>query len=140
MSDVSNPVRDAALEYAVRWKVFPADLSNGQKKSHKSAEHSDGRRWGMSDDPEEIRRDFNRWPEAVGIVTGAVNGIFVVETDTPKGHGVDGAAELAELEAAHGPLPDPCIATSSTPALASRSRTRHRSSRPASTSAVTAAW
>jgi hypothetical protein len=105
MSDVSNPVRDAALEYAVRWKVFPADLSNGQKKSHKSAEHSDGRRWGMSDDPEEIRRDFNRWPEAVGIVTGAVNGIFVVETDTPKGHGVDGAAELAELEAAHGREP-----------------------------------
>jgi hypothetical protein len=43
----------------------------------------------------------------VGIVTGEASGVFVVETDTADGHGegVDGAAELAKLEAKHGGLP-----------------------------------
>src|SRR4051794_4018165 len=96
----------AALDYAARgWHVFPAPP--GKKKSYKSAKYSNGRRWGATTDADEIRRDFERWPDAnVGIATGVDSGIFVVETDTITGHGVDGEASLRELQATHGPLPE----------------------------------
>ncbi len=102
-----EPIVEHALYYATnnKWSVFPLRL--GEKISHKSAEHSGGRKWGQTADADEIRQDFRRWPKAnVGIATGAVSGIFVVETDTAEGHGdgVDGAAALAKLEVEHGPL------------------------------------
>jgi Bifunctional DNA primase/polymerase, N-terminal/Primase C terminal 2 (PriCT-2) len=91
--------------------VFPAPP--GAKKSYKSAKHSNGAKWGKTRDPEQIRRDFQRWPDAnVAIVTGAESGIFVVETDTKKGHDVDGDAALVELEQKHGKLPDTRMAES----------------------------
>ena len=73
----------------------------GEKKSHKSAEsNSGGMKWGMTKSAEQIERDWKKWPDAnVGIPTGEINGFFVVETDTKAGHGDDGAAALAELEA-----------------------------------------
>jgi hypothetical protein len=96
----------AALSYAARnWKVFPAPP--GQKKSHKNAAYSGGRKWGATSDPEEIRRDWKRWPSAcIGIATGRTSGVFVVEVDTLKGHGIDGIAALKALEAEHGELPE----------------------------------
>jgi Bifunctional DNA primase/polymerase, N-terminal len=109
-----DPIVEHAVYYAgLGWYVFPAPA--GEKKSHKSAEHSDGRNWGMTTDADEIRRDFKRWPSAnIGIVTGEVSGIFVVETDTAAGHGegTDGAAALAILEAKHGRLPSTRMAIS----------------------------
>jgi hypothetical protein len=101
----------AALEYAAMgWEVFPAPP--GWKKSHKSEEHS-GAKWGKTTDPEEIRRDFRKWPIAnVAIVTGATSGIFVLEADTVEGHGVDGLASIKALEAEHGALPDTLTAVS----------------------------
>jgi hypothetical protein len=101
-----NPLLTFALEYATRgWWVFP--LRFGVKISHKSAEHSDGRRWGMTTDPEEILLDAKRWPNAnIGIAMGAETGAFVLETDTMEGHDVDGGASLAALEAEHGVLPE----------------------------------
>ena len=96
----------AALAYAqYGFCVFPAPPDC--KKSFKCAEHSNGCAWGMTRDAAEITADFTRWPDArIGIPTGAINGIVVVETDTVEGHGVDGAAALAELEACHGVLPE----------------------------------
>ncbi|WP_192738427.1 bifunctional DNA primase/polymerase [Bradyrhizobium sp. OAE829] len=101
----------AALKYAAMgWEVFPAPP--GQKKSHKSQEHS-GAKWGKTTDPELIRADFRKWPNAnVAIVTGAESGIFVVEADTVVGHGVDGLASIQALEAEHGPLPETRMAVS----------------------------
>src|SRR5262245_23834072 len=95
----------AALTYAERgWFVFPAPP--GQKKSHKSEKHS-GAKWGMTRSSDQIRQDWKKWPDAnVAIVTGEVSGFFVVETDTKAGHGKDGAAALAELEAKHDELPE----------------------------------
>jgi len=95
-----------ALAYAAHgWAVFP--VPPGTKRSHKSAEHSDGRAWGMTREAAEIRADFTRWPDAgIGIPTGAVNGIIVVETDTVAGHGIDGSKSLAQSETKHGALPD----------------------------------
>jgi len=105
-------ILDAALAYASHGlAVFPACAA--VKKSHKSAEHSDGRKWGATADPAEIRRDFARWPDArIGLPTGVGNRIVVVETDTVAGHGVDGVASLAQLEARHGALPDTRMACS----------------------------
>ena len=104
----------AALNYGTRrgWPVFP--VPPGTKKSYKSAARSNGRRWGASTDPDEVEGDFwYRWPDAnVGIATGAESRIFVVETDTPEGHNVDGEASLRKLEAQHGPLPETLMAIS----------------------------
>ncbi|WP_281968593.1 phage/plasmid primase, P4 family [Roseovarius nanhaiticus] len=94
----------AAQEYAARgWHVFPAPI--GQKRSHKSAEYSNGRAWGATTDTAEIAQDWQRWPNAnVGIVTGPKSGFFVIEADTLKGHGVDGISTLVALIEEHGPL------------------------------------
>lgn len=101
----------AALGYAKRgWPVFPAD-SSGDKKSHKSAEYSNGARWGATTDARQIKRDFTKWPRAgVGIPTGADTQIIVVDVDTKKGHGKDGLASLKKLERKHGKLPKTLMA------------------------------
>jgi putative DNA primase/helicase len=107
-----NPRLVAALEYIERgWDVFLAPP--GKKKSYKSAEYSGGAKWGKTRDPEQIKKDFKRWPKAnIGIPTGADNKIWVLETDTPKGHNVDGNASLRMLEEKHGPLPETLMAES----------------------------
>jgi len=110
---VSAQVLAAALDYATTdgWVVFPACAA--VKKSHKCAERSNGAKWGATSDPAEVRRDFTHWPHArVGLVTGTINKIVVIETDTMAGHGVDGAASLAQLEAKHGALPETRMACS----------------------------
>jgi len=101
-----NTILQAAQKFAARgWHVFPAPL--GEKKSCKSAEHSGGRKWGATTDPDEIARDWQRWPQAnVGIVTGPKSGLLVIEADTEAGHGVDGIGNLAALIEKHGQLPN----------------------------------
>jgi len=62
-------------------EVFPAP--RGVKKSHKSEKYSGGRKWGMTRDLSQIRRDWKQWPDAnVGVRTGSLSSIFVVEADT----------------------------------------------------------
>jgi putative DNA primase/helicase len=103
-----------ALRYAESgWDVFPAPP--GEKRSHKSAKFSNGSNWGKTRDPEEIKRDWRRWPDAnVGIATGAESGIFVVDVDTAEGHGVDGLASMKALEEFYGQLPVTRMAESPT--------------------------
>jgi hypothetical protein len=102
----------AALEYRTKWHVFPAPP--GTKKSYKSAAHSDGRKWGKTRDEAELRRDWERWPEAnIGVPTGKDNGFWVMETDTHDGgHAHDGEESLAALVAANGGLPETRLARS----------------------------
>jgi hypothetical protein len=105
----------AALRYAdeLDFAVFP--VPPGTKKSHKKAKFSDGVNWGATKDPEQIKRDFKKWPKAnVGIPTGAENGFFVVEADTKEGHDVDGIANLQALIDANSPLPETRMAKSPT--------------------------
>jgi AAA domain/Bifunctional DNA primase/polymerase, N-terminal/Primase C terminal 2 (PriCT-2) len=104
---------EAALFYAKKngTHVFPAPP--GEKKSYKSKKYSQGRNWGATRDPEEIKRDFKHWPKAnLALPTGSENGFFVVEADTLEGHQVDGIASLKALEAKHGKLPPTRIAES----------------------------
>jgi hypothetical protein len=67
-----QPMVDHALHYASQgWHIFPVPI--GTKKSHKKADRSDGRKWGMTIDTNEIRHDFKFWSDAnIGIVCGAV--------------------------------------------------------------------
>jgi hypothetical protein len=111
---VSARILDAALAYARHGlAVFP--VRPGRKCSYKSAEYSNGRAWGMTRDAGEICRDFMRWPKArIGIPTGAVNRIVVVDVDTVEGHGIDGSIALRELETKHGSLPQTLQAISPT--------------------------
>jgi len=112
-----------ALDLATNngWKIFPACLEDGAKKSYLSAKHAPGGlNWGMSDDPKQLRRNFDnrKWRDkvGVGVPTGEVNGIFVVEGDTAKGHGadVDGIASVQALQKQHGRLPRTLMARSPT--------------------------
>lgn len=100
-----NTQLQAALDSAGQgWHVFPVPV--GQKKSHKRAEFSGGRRWGATKDREEIAADWARWPDAnVGLPTGALNGFFVIDLDTADGHGVDGLAGFEMMADAFG-LPE----------------------------------
>jgi Bifunctional DNA primase/polymerase, N-terminal len=101
-----SAVLAAALAYA-RFGIAVFPVTSAVKKSHKSAEHSNGAKWGATNDPAEVRRDFTHWPGArIGIPTGAINKIVVVETDTEAGHGIDGQTALDRLEAKYGPLPE----------------------------------
>lgn len=103
--DDSTLITDAALACAGRgWPVFPVDPNT--KKPYLSAKFSNGQRWGQTIDPDVIRRYWRRFPHAaIGIATGTDSGVWVIEADTMKGHGVDGLASLRALEADHGILP-----------------------------------
>ncbi len=113
---MKRPPRDmlgAALFYAdeLGWIVFPCRPD--QKKSYKAARFSNGQRWGATNKPAVIRRDFKRWSKAnIGIPTGPQNGFWVLEADTLKGHGFDGIASLRRLERQHGRLPRTLVAMS----------------------------
>jgi AAA domain/Bifunctional DNA primase/polymerase, N-terminal len=115
------PYVKTALAYAEErgWKVFPARMEDGKKYSWLSRELAPERQnWGMSKDPQQLKRNFTepKWQHecGIGIPTGEVNGIFVVEADTVKGHGTDGLKSLAALEAKHGKLPPTLMAESPT--------------------------
>ncbi len=89
--------RTAALSYAARgWSVIPMQP---QAKRPLVAWRAFQQRRAQ---PDEIEAWFRRWPDAnVGIVTGAVSGLVVIDVDARHG----GAESVAAAERAHGPLP-----------------------------------
>lgn len=107
-ADTRAAMLEARLEYATQGlKTFI--VPPGLKESYKSAEYSNGERWGQTCDADQIRRDFanRKWRNAnIGLPTGIEAGFFVVEADTIEGHNVDGIANLQALIDANGPLPD----------------------------------
>lgn len=103
---------DFALAYAARgWSVFPVYEPNGLGgcSCRKSDCHSPGKhprcKNGFKDsttDVEQIRRWWTAAPKAsIGIATGDVSGLWVMDVDPKDG----GNERLAELEADHGALP-----------------------------------
>jgi hypothetical protein len=91
------------------WFIFPAPP--GGKLSYLSKDDN-GNRWGATNDPAVAKQYFEDHPRAgIGIACGE-SGIFVVEADTIKGHGVDGLASLQQLQAQHGILPTTLMAQS----------------------------
>jgi hypothetical protein len=94
---VGGAAHAAALSYAARgWSVLPVE-SRGKRPLVAWTEFQQRRA-----EPDEIDAWFRRWPEAnVGIVTGLVSGLVVVDVDAQHG----GFESLAALEREHGPLP-----------------------------------
>ncbi len=88
-------LKEAALAYARHgWQVIPL---NGKiprtEYGYKDA----------TTDPGIIEAWWNKWPDAnVGIVTGAVSGLVVLDVDR---HGEDGMKTLADLEREYGSIP-----------------------------------
>lgn len=109
----ARPVTDSliveyALGYAARgWAVFPL--------KPRSKEPYPGTR-GFKDasrDPDTIRRMFAGKADAnIGIATGAISGIWVLDVDNKDGAG--GLDSLNRLMAEHGPLPETLIALTPT--------------------------
>lgn len=105
----ANPKLEAALKLAAAgYKIFP--VPPGTKKSYlaKGMKWGSGEAWGMTKDPVLIERYWKRWPAAnIGLPTGAVNGITVIETDTAVGHKleVDGEVSLQTVQERLGLLP-----------------------------------
>lgn len=89
-------IAEAALAYAARgWSVIPMQ-ARGKRPLVVWREFQQ-----RIAGPDEIARWFRHWPEAnLGIVTGRVSGLVVVDVDAAHG----GPASVAALEAQHGPL------------------------------------
>jgi hypothetical protein len=100
----------AALDYASRgWRPIPLHTIRdrrctcGRSTCDSPGKHPRLAAWPTraTTDEQTIRDWWARWPDAnVGIVTG--NGLVVLDVDPRHG----GDTSLAELERAHGPLPD----------------------------------
>jgi hypothetical protein len=111
--DIHETTAKAAIEYAAKrgWHVFPARVEN--KSSFKAAKFSGGKKWGATNRPDEVHRDFiGRNGAGIGIPTGSINELWVLDADTAEGHGVDGIASIKDLEDEHGPLPETLMAQS----------------------------
>lgn len=112
LPDRSSDLLDAALSYARRgWSVIPVHSAVGEECScGRSDCPSIGKhpwiRWEAAmheqASAEVIAGWWEQWPNAnVGVVTGEVSGVVVLDVDPRH----DGDHTLAELEAAWGPLP-----------------------------------
>lgn len=89
-------MRDAAVGYLSRgWSVIPIE-PRGKRPVVPWLEYQ--RRLAA---PDEVERWFARWPDAnVGIVTGALSGLVVLDVDPRHG----GDESLAEFEIEHAPV------------------------------------
>ncbi|MGO9605457.1 MAG: bifunctional DNA primase/polymerase [Candidatus Binataceae bacterium] len=97
MSAESKLLR-AALTYAEHFGFMVFPCKPGGKTPLTEHGYKDARR-----DPSQIRKWWERWPEAnIGIATGTISGIVVLDID-PR-HGGDDTLEV--LRAEHGKLPE----------------------------------
>lgn len=97
-ADAESPMLRAALHYAARGRpVFPCG-DNKQpltRSGFKDATTDEG----------VIRQWWQRWPRAlIGMPTGRVSGVIVIDLDVREGY--DGADALRNLEDAYGELPE----------------------------------
>jgi hypothetical protein len=97
-SEHPTTIPGAARSYAARgWSVIPVE-ARGKRPLVAWTEFQQ-----RQAQPDEIDTWFRRWPEAnVGIVTGQVSGLVVIDVDAQHG----GLESLASLERERGGLPD----------------------------------
>lgn len=107
----------AAQQLAAQgYKVFPVPPGKKQSYVAQRSRFGSGEAWGMTNDATLIEKYWKKWPNAnVGLPTGAVNSVIVIETDTAKGHSslkVDGEEALKGLQERLGALPKTWMAES----------------------------
>lgn len=96
-----NKLLDAAIEYATKykWAVFPCSpMSKKPLTPHgcKDAKKSVGA----------IKAWWKRWPDAsIGIATGSVSNLIVIDEDLDEDKGLNGYEEVSEWERINGALP-----------------------------------
>lgn len=96
-----NKLLDAAIEYATKykWAVFPCSpMSKKPLTPHgcKDAKKSVGA----------IKAWWKRWPDAsIGIATGSVSGLIVIDEDLDEDKGLNGYEEVSEWERINGAFP-----------------------------------
>jgi Bifunctional DNA primase/polymerase, N-terminal len=91
---VTGATLNAALDYAARdWQVFPLRPKAKEPATRRGF-------YDATTNPATLRRWFEKFPYNLGIRTGTASGIFVFDAD-----GAVGFASLAEIEFAHGRLP-----------------------------------
>jgi len=105
-------IEDAVAAVSRGWAVVPLhDLVSGACSCGRPDCPSPGKhprvRWepwqAQAPDVDRVRRWWQRWPNAnIGVVTGAVSGVVVLDVDPRNG----GDRSLFELERGRGPLPD----------------------------------
>lgn len=122
-SPSSLPTLAAALQYAAHgWPVFPCNP--GTKAPLTPHGFRDA-----STDSARIRQWWTRWPGAMlGLPTGAVSGVVVIDLDVDPAKGLNGINEIERMEAMHGRLPDGPAAT--TPRGGAHLLFRHDPERP----------
>lgn len=97
-----NIYLNAAIEYASQygWAVFPVSSKNKRPLTPHGCK--DAKR-----DPGAIRSWWKKWPDAgVGIATGSISQLIVIDEDLDENKGYDGFAEVRRWERDHAPLPD----------------------------------
>lgn len=102
--DNTKPCQAAAIKYAeLGYYVFP--IKPGERKSRLSKKYSeDGKNWGMSNNPATVNKNWNSFRDDsnIGLVTGSINGFFVIDVDTSEGHDVDGEETFRKLKEENG--------------------------------------
>ncbi len=85
-----------------RWAVFPLNgkaLAVSREKGGHGCHDA-------SADPEKVAAWWREYPRAnIGLATGKVNGLVVIDVDRGHADGVDGEETLKDLEEKLGPLP-----------------------------------
>lgn len=99
---MGNELLQAALKYATKygWAVFP--VSQKTKKPLTPHGCKDAKK-----DPGAIKHWWRKWPDAnIGVATGAISGLIVVDEDIDETTGIDGIHEVDLWEEINGKLPE----------------------------------
>jgi len=97
-----NKLLDAAIEYATKykWAVFPCSPTSKKPLTPhgcKDAKKSVGA----------IKAWWKKWPDAsIGIATGSVSGLIVIDEDLDEDKGLNGYEAVGEWERINGTLPE----------------------------------
>ncbi len=91
----------AALHYARKgWHVFPVKAGT---RHARLSEKKTGRRWGASSDLAVVEQMFRQYPgDDLGVATGAISGIFVLDVDNKDGKNGTAALEALQLRQRSG--------------------------------------
>lgn len=96
----------AAIKYATvyGWAVFP--VSGKSKKPLTPHGCKDAKK-----DVGAIRHWWKKWPDAsVGIATGSISNLIVIDEDIDENKGIDGIQSMRAWEKMHAPLPETVMA------------------------------
>lgn len=103
---MGEEIRGAALEYAgLGWAVLPLRARGKEPLTRHGLKDA-------STDPDQIRKWWDRWPDAnVGVACGSASGgLVAIDLDEHEERGLSGLDTLHDWEREHGQLPDTATA------------------------------